>query len=106
MSKKKDFEFEGDTSAYSGTVPMIKEPVDKNNVAFLLMFLFGIAALLPWNAVLTALDFFTEKVSCDVSHHSFRWVNTNLTSCLVSQSMACSLLFKSSSCSMETTSLT
>ena len=46
-------------------VPRIDEPEDKGNVAYYLMILFGIGALLPWNAVLTALDFFTEKVNLD-----------------------------------------
>lgn len=40
-----------------------KEPEDKNNSAYYLMILFGVGALLPWNAILTALDFFNEKVS-------------------------------------------
>lgn len=68
-NKEKDLDFEENTDAYSGKVPMIKEPVDKNNIAFLLMFLFGIAALLPWNAVLTALDFFIEKVMMTHLNH-------------------------------------
>jgi hypothetical protein len=38
-------------------------PVDKYNAAYLLMVFFGIGGLLPWNAILTALDFFNEKVS-------------------------------------------
>ena len=49
-------------------IPQIKEPEDKGGVAYLLMLLFGIGALLPWNAILTALDFFKEKVSeCDIT---------------------------------------
>jgi hypothetical protein len=43
-------------------VPKIEEPEDKGNVAYYLMMLFGVGALLPWNAILTALDFFSEKV--------------------------------------------
>jgi hypothetical protein len=43
-------------------VPKISEPEDKGNVAYYFMLLFGIGALLPWNAILTALDFFSEKV--------------------------------------------
>ena len=42
----------------SGVVPESREPEDKGNVAYYLMLLFGIGALLPWNAILTALDFF------------------------------------------------
>jgi hypothetical protein len=41
---------------------MVKEPTDNKNVAYLLMLLFGIGSLLPWNAVLTAMDFFIDKV--------------------------------------------
>jgi len=37
-------------------------PEDKNNIAYNLMILFGIASLLPWNAVLTSLDFFEGKM--------------------------------------------
>jgi hypothetical protein len=33
-------------------------PPDKGNLAYYIMVLFGIAALLPWSAVLTSLDFF------------------------------------------------
>lgn len=43
-------------------IPRYDEPEDKGGVAFYLMLLFGIGALLPWNAVLTALDFFIEHV--------------------------------------------
>jgi hypothetical protein len=39
-----------------------KEPEDKNNLVYMLMILFGIGALLPWNAILTALSFFEKKV--------------------------------------------
>ncbi len=38
-------------------------PVDKYNAAYLLMVFFGIGGLLAWNAILTSLDFFNEKVS-------------------------------------------
>lgn len=38
-------------------------PEDKHGLAYILMILFGIASLLPWNAVLTSLDFFESKVS-------------------------------------------
>lgn len=37
-------------------------PEDKNNIAYYMMILFGIGVLMPWNAVLTALDFFGAKV--------------------------------------------
>ena len=37
-------------------------PEDKHNVSYYLMILFGIASLLPWNAVLTSLDFFESKM--------------------------------------------
>jgi len=40
-----------------------KVPEDKGGVAYLMMILFGIGVLLPWNAVLTSLDFFEGKVS-------------------------------------------
>jgi hypothetical protein len=44
---------------------MIKKPAvpeDKGGLAYLMMIMFGIAALLPWNAVLTSLDFFEKKM--------------------------------------------
>jgi len=37
-------------------------PEDKGNVVYLLMTFFGISILLPWNAVLTSLDFFDGKM--------------------------------------------
>jgi hypothetical protein len=33
-------------------------PVDTNNIAYTIFLLFGIGALLPWNAVLSAMPFF------------------------------------------------
>jgi hypothetical protein len=60
MSKTKDFGFD---ETETGDVPHIKEPKDEKGIAYMLMFLFGIGSLLPWNAVLTALPFFDEKVS-------------------------------------------
>ncbi|CDW83406.1 equilibrative nucleoside transporter 1 [Stylonychia lemnae] len=63
MTKKDDFQFDNETPAYSNEIPLIKEPEDKGNVGYWLMLLFGIGALLPWNAILTALDFFEEKQS-------------------------------------------
>ena len=43
-------------------VEQIKEPVDKGNVTYMIFVLFGVGALLPWNAILCALDFFGKKV--------------------------------------------
>ena len=43
-------------------IPKLEEPEDKGNVAYYLMLLFGVGALFPWNAILTALDFFGEKL--------------------------------------------
>lgn len=37
------------------------EPEDKNNLVYYVFVLFGIGSLLPWNAVLTALDFFSQN---------------------------------------------
>ncbi|CAI2361264.1 unnamed protein product [Moneuplotes crassus] len=37
------------------------EPKDKGNLVYYLFILFGIGALLPWNAVLTAIDFFYQS---------------------------------------------
>ncbi len=64
MSQNKVMEWssEGKTEGASSDIPEIKEPEDKHGIAYLLMFLFGIGALLPWNAILTALPFFDEKV--------------------------------------------
>lgn len=44
--------------------PFIKEqiPEDKHNIAYYLVLLFGLGTLLPWNAVLTSLDFFDSKM--------------------------------------------
>lgn len=42
--------------------PKVSDPVDTKNLAYLLMFLFGIGSLLPWNAVLNAFDFFDAKM--------------------------------------------
>ena len=49
---------------YDPSKPLIKEslPEDTRNIAYYLMILFGIASLLPWNAVLTSLDFFEGKM--------------------------------------------
>ena len=51
-------------SDYDHTKPLIKEkpPEDNRNISYYLMILFGIASLLPWNAVLTSLDFFEGKM--------------------------------------------
>ncbi len=58
-SEKKKIEVEQfDASVLSHN----EEPEDKGNVAYYLMLLFGVGALLPWNAILTALDFFIEHV--------------------------------------------
>ena len=38
-------------------------PVDKNKVVYLLCVLYGIGGLMPWNSVLTAMDFFITRVS-------------------------------------------
>lgn len=38
-------------------------PKDEGNRAFLMMILFGVACLLPWNAILTSFAFYTEHVS-------------------------------------------
>eukprot|EP00347_Sterkiella_histriomuscorum_P017529 403348991 len=38
------------------------EPIDKGNVAYFIMLLYGIGSLLPWSAICTALDFFQEKL--------------------------------------------
>lgn len=35
---------------------------DKGDRAYWMMMLFGVACLLPWNAVLTSLDFFYENI--------------------------------------------
>ena len=43
-------------------VEEIKEPVDKGHVTYMIFLLFGVGALLPWNAILCALDFFSTKV--------------------------------------------
>ena len=53
------------------------------------MVLFGIGALLPWNAILTALDFFIEKVSNNETipinlHLMYSWLDISLTLYLVS----------------------
>lgn len=50
---------------YDPSKPLIKEkaPEDKHNIAYYMTILFGIASLLPWNAVLTSLDFFEGKMS-------------------------------------------
>ena len=70
-------------------IPRIEEPEDKGNVAYYLMILFGIGALLPWNAVLTALDFFTEKVTLHHNDVAFSlWVISQLLF-LALQSTAC-----------------
>jgi hypothetical protein len=64
MSKTKEMQFTTeDGSKHSDVPPMYSAPEDKGGIAYLLMVLFGIGALLPWNAILTALDFFGEKVS-------------------------------------------
>ncbi len=44
--------------------PLVKEepPEDKHNIAYYLVLLFGLGTLLPWNAVLTSLDFFDSKM--------------------------------------------
>jgi hypothetical protein len=60
MTKSKDMHF---TTEEGSDVPQLKEPEDKGGFVYLLMLLFGRGALLPWNAILTALDFFGEKVS-------------------------------------------
>ena len=39
-----------------------KEPEDRNNIAYYMVLLFGLGTLLPWNAVLTSLDFFDSKM--------------------------------------------
>ena len=65
MSKKFKSEMDFDTSSTPTKeveYPKLTEPVDNKNLAYLLMFLFGIGALLPWNAVLNAFDFFDSKV--------------------------------------------
>ena len=41
----------------------IKEPEDKYNIVSYIFILLGIGVLLPWNAVLTALDFFAMNYS-------------------------------------------
>ena len=75
MSRKsdntsKDFQFEKETKqTYPSDIPLIKEPVDTNNMTYFLMLLYGIGALLPWNAILTALDFFKEKVNTHIFLH-------------------------------------
>lgn len=33
-------------------------PEDKYGLVYMIMALFGVGALLPWNSILTALDFF------------------------------------------------
>ena len=40
-----------------------RAPEDKNNMIYLIFHLYGVGILLPWNAVLTAFDFFEAKVS-------------------------------------------
>ena len=44
--------------------PILKEqePEDRHNIAYYLVILFGLGTLLPWNAVLTSLDFFDSKM--------------------------------------------
>ena len=37
-------------------------PEDKGNKVYLIFFLYGFGILLPFNAILTALDFFEAKV--------------------------------------------
>ncbi len=45
-------------------VPIQKEkaPEDHHNIAYYMVLMFGLATLLPWNAVLTSLDFFDSKM--------------------------------------------
>ena len=38
-------------------------PEDKNNFAYLCCVLYGIGGLMPWNSVLTAIDFFSGRLS-------------------------------------------
>jgi hypothetical protein len=80
-------------------IPKYEEPEDKGNVAYYLMLLFGIGALLPWNAILTALDFFSEKVRLCLFYNIFSWLDTILHLYLALQLTAVLLLFKSSSLS-------
>lgn len=70
MANKKDqMRFDTDHSKYSTEIPNLKVPEDKGGVAYFLMLMFGIGALLPWNAILTALDFFKEKVKLTLINH-------------------------------------
>ncbi len=36
-------------------------PDDRNNTVYWMMIIFGMACLLPWNSILTSLDFFADK---------------------------------------------
>jgi hypothetical protein len=38
-------------------------PVDKGNFVYYSFFLYGIASLMPWSAVLNSFDYFTAVVS-------------------------------------------
>lgn len=59
---KDDIEFSEKTGSSLYDNEETKEPEDKNNIAYLLIMLFGLGALLPWNSICTALDFFSKKV--------------------------------------------
>ena len=38
--------------------PEKKVPVDKNNMVFIVFLMYGIALILPWNAICSCFDFF------------------------------------------------
>jgi hypothetical protein len=59
---KKESELTTTNHSENLDIPNIKLPEDKHNVVYLLMFLFGVGSLLPWNAILTSIDFFKTKV--------------------------------------------
>ena len=56
--------------------PEKREPEDKGKMAYYLMILFGIGALLPWNAILTSLDFFKAKVKLYILNELVGWIST------------------------------
>ena len=89
---KIDLEFEKDTLDHTGDIEQIKDPEDKNHFVYMLFVLFGIGALLPWNAILTSMDFFKVKVCISFVKYSLSLMDTDLISSLVSQSTACWLL--------------
>lgn len=65
MSKKEDLKNTAtnhSTTLIESDIPDIKLPEDKGHIVYLLMFLFGVGSLLPWNAILTSIDFFKMKV--------------------------------------------